>query len=196
MEEPVLFMLLLGCRPKGRHTEQHDIFFGIGKDIKDLIPEIKKSWPEAAGEIHIDAWRRVECVDGYSITVQQRTIATAVPSPPKENELFFINLGGYKENEFEEFHYKILVVADTIDAAKKKAKQTAFFKHTSLGNTPNTRKAVSHIDDKYGIDVDDIDAVKDMLPPTVKSLYSIHISASSSCIPDAIRLGYFRLKDL
>jgi hypothetical protein len=26
-------------------------------------------------------------------------------------QLFFINLGGYKENEFEEYHYKMITVA-------------------------------------------------------------------------------------
>ncbi|MGN6440105.1 MAG: DUF1543 domain-containing protein [Agriterribacter sp.] len=33
-------MLLLGCKPAGRHTEQHDVFFGIGASLKDLIPDI------------------------------------------------------------------------------------------------------------------------------------------------------------
>ena len=37
-------MLLLGCRPTGRNTEQHDIYFGIAKSLKDLIPEIKSFW--------------------------------------------------------------------------------------------------------------------------------------------------------
>ena len=59
------------CRPKGRNTEQHDVFFGIGEDLKDLVRCIKTSWPEAAGEIHIDAWRRADCVDGYAITVEE-----------------------------------------------------------------------------------------------------------------------------
>ena len=27
-------------------------------------------------------------------------------------KLFFINPGGYKQNEFEEFHYKMVIAAD------------------------------------------------------------------------------------
>lgn len=50
-----LYMLMLGCKPKGRFTEQHDIFFGIGNSLKDLIPQMKIFWPEAKGQIHIDA---------------------------------------------------------------------------------------------------------------------------------------------
>lgn len=41
-----LFMLLLGCKPPGRHTEQHDIFFGIAASLRDLVPEIQAFWPE------------------------------------------------------------------------------------------------------------------------------------------------------
>ena len=40
-----LYMLLLGCKPPGRHTEQHDIFFGIAAELRDLVPEIQQFWP-------------------------------------------------------------------------------------------------------------------------------------------------------
>ena len=62
-------MLLLGSRAPGRHVEQHDFFFGIAIQLKDLIPEIKKFWPEAGNNIHVDAWREVNAVDGYQVRV-------------------------------------------------------------------------------------------------------------------------------
>jgi hypothetical protein len=37
--------------------------------------------------------------------------------------LFFINLGGYKENEFEEYHYKIPNCCTKAWLASKKAKE-------------------------------------------------------------------------
>lgn len=192
-----LFMMLLGCRSKGRYIEQHDIFFGIGKQLKDVIPAIKEFWPEAGGEIHIDAWREINCVDGFAITVEETGIIQNITgNNNKESDLFFINLGGYKEDEFEEFHYKMLVVADNIGAAKSKAKKTAFFKHTSLSNSVNTRSATSHIDDKYGIDADDMYVVKDILPADLKEKYTLRISSNTSCKPDEYHLGYLRLKDL
>ena len=192
-----LFKLLLGCTPAGRHTEQHDIFFGIGAALKDLIPDIKKYWPEAKDKIHIDAWRQVTCVDGYSIQVEEKnTTVKANDLARKENNLFFINLGGYKENEFDEFHYKMLVVADSVDAAKAKAKKTAFFKHVTLPSMENSPTATSHIDDKYGVDVDDLYAIEDILPAYLKEKYTIKISLQDSCIADEYHLGYFKLVDL
>ena len=195
MDEYKLYMLLLGCRVKGRYTEQHDIFFGIGQHLKDLIPGIQAAWPEAKGEIHIDAWREVTCVDGCAIAVDILMDLERPAVKPKENNLFFINLGGYKENEFEEFHYKMLVVADSLDAAKNKARKTAFFKHNSVANSVNNRSAAAHIDDKYGVDVDDIYAVKDILSAHFKEKFTIRISAKASCAADAYHLGYQKLKD-
>ena len=86
-------MVLLGCRPKGRHTEQHDVFFGIGNTLKDLIPAIKKFWPEAAGEIHIDAWREINCVGTYSITVEdkQNSNSAIVNNEGQKTRIFFLS---------------------------------------------------------------------------------------------------------
>ncbi|MEY4867407.1 MAG: hypothetical protein RIT36_306, partial [Bacteroidota bacterium] len=70
---PKLFMVLIGCKPKGRHTEQHDIFFGIADQLRDLIPEMLSFWPEAEGDMHVDGWREVTQVDGQDIKVVGRT---------------------------------------------------------------------------------------------------------------------------
>lgn len=39
-EKLKLYMVMLGCTPEGRFTEQHDIFFGIGYSLKELIPKM------------------------------------------------------------------------------------------------------------------------------------------------------------
>ena len=85
--ENKLFMLLLGCRPTGRNTEQHDVFFGIAKELRDLVPDIKKFW-KGSGNIHIDGWRIVQNVDGYQIYVSEQS------DDIKEMHLFFLNIGG------------------------------------------------------------------------------------------------------
>lgn len=41
-----LFMVQLGGRPKGRLIEQHDIFFGVGNHVNELIVDINNHWPE------------------------------------------------------------------------------------------------------------------------------------------------------
>ena len=182
-----LFMLLLGCTPKGRNTEQHDIFFGIADRIKDLIPEIIASWPEAKGNIHVDAWREVNYVNGRQVQIIERSKKVCDTT---NERLFFINLGGYKQNEFEEFHYKILVAAENKSVAIKQAKTTAFYKHVGF------KGAASHIDDKYGVGVDDIFEIEDILPKQVKEKYSVVLSRSAEIKEDEMHLGYFRLEKL
>ncbi len=179
-----LYMVLLGCRVKDRHTEQHDIFFGIGDSVKSLIPDITKFWPEAKGRLHIDAWREVTQVDGYKIEVLPKD---AIDIENNDLKLYFLNLGGYKRNEFEEYHYKLLAVDKNILDASKQAKQTIFYKHTGF------ERAVAHIDDKYGIDVDDAYEVTDILPKEISTRYQIVIKETDSREINQINLGYFRL---
>lgn len=184
-----LFMLLLGCKPPGRNTEQHDIFFGIANSLKELIPDILEAWPEAKKKIHIDAWREVNFVDGYAIEVYKKEDPTS-GSVDETAKLFFINLGGYKENEFEEFHYKMLVACADKSIAIKRAKETAFYKHTGF------KGATSHIDDKYGVDVDDIYEIEEILSTKLKEKYGLRITSSNNTVEDKMNLGYFKLNKL
>ncbi|MFC4232163.1 DUF1543 domain-containing protein [Parasediminibacterium paludis] len=186
LQELKLYMLLLGCRPSGRFTEQHDILFAIGENPKALVPQILEFWPEAKGIIHVDAFRTVTLVDGFEISVVEKSEAIA----DQTNKLFFINLGGYKRGEFDEFHYKMLVVASDKDAAIAQAKQTAFYKHTGFTGAP------SHVDDKYGIDVDDVFEIKDILPKALKKKYSLAIQPTANIIADELHLGYYKLDKL
>jgi hypothetical protein len=181
-----LFMVLIGCKPTGRHTEQHDIFFGIAEQLRDLIPEMKSFWPEAEGELHVDGWREVTQVDGIEIQVAERS---AVEYSSK-HKLFFINLGGYKKGEFEEFHYKMLVAATEKADAIKVAKKTAFFKHTHFEG------ANAHIDDKYGIDVDDMYKIEELLSPSVLEKYALVLTEAKEHKVDELHLGYFKLSSL
>ena len=181
-----LFMVLIGCKPTGRHTEQHDVFFGIANELRDLIPAFEEFWPEAKGKMHVDGYRLVNQVNGYDISIIHK--AELPIAPPAK--LFFINLGGYKKGEFEEFHYKMLIAAEDKSAAINLSKQTAFFKHT------NFEGANSHIDDKYGIDIDDLYEIEDILDPDSKSKYTIVLAKAEIEKEDSIHLGYYKLKEL
>ncbi len=188
-EQPKLFMLLLGCKPEGRYTEQHDIFFTISLRLADAIPSIIDFWAEAKGDIHVDAWRNIRNVDGYKIEIVSNEINLPVANG-KVNRLYFINLGGYKQNEFEEFHYKMIVVAPDKGDAIRQSKQTAFYKHTGY------KGATSHVDDKYGIDVDDVYGIEDILPEEIKKKYRIQISPNDTGEEDDLHMGYFNLEKL
>lgn len=181
---PKLFMLLIGCSPAGRNTEQHDVFFTIADTIQEALPQAQVFWPEAKGTLHLDAWREVNLIDGFAVSVQEAENAGASAS---EAQLFFINLGGYKAGEFEEFHYKMLVAAADKGEAVHRSKQTAFFKHTGF------KGANSHVDDKYGVDVDDFFAIKDILPMPIKSKYKLVLKpATTNTSEDVLHLGYFK----
>ncbi|SFW34781.1 protein of unknown function [Chitinophaga sancti] len=176
-------MILAGCKPAGRHTEQHDVFFGIASSLQEVIPALEAFWPEAKGNLHLDAFREVTLVDEMQVKVIPRAEKIAGGT-----QLYFINLGGYKENEMEEFHYKLLSTGKEKNEALKKAKATAFFKHTSFPG------ATSHIDDKYGVDIDDFALIEDILPENIRAQYALQISsAAPNAKPDQLHLGYFRL---
>lgn len=182
MEELKLYMLLLGCKPNGRHTEQHDIFFTVGTSLKSIIPDMLAFWPEANGILHIDSWREISHVNNFEIKIIPKREAQTV----MKNKLFFLNLGGYKLNEFEEYHYKILTVNEDKSLAILQAKETVFYRHT---NSP-------HIDDKYGVDVDDIYDVEEILPKQIKEKYSLQISPAISIEEDELHIGYLKLSKL
>jgi len=176
-----LYMVLLGCTPAGRLTEQHDIFFGIGKSITGLKKDMYAFWPDG-GQLHVDSWREITHVSGYTITIVPKEEAT-----PQQEKLFLINLGGYKLGEFEEYHYKALIVAQTMAKAIKAAKQTTFYKHYGF------KGAESHVDEKYGLDVDDMHKVEDILPYYLKEKYFIKITKTDTGIEDELHIGYLKL---
>jgi hypothetical protein len=179
---PKLFMLLIGCTPPERHIEQHDVFFGIGESVRDLVAAVKEFWP-GENRLHFDAWREVTNANGYQVQV----ISKDDSGSNSLFKLFFINLGGYKQNEFEEFHYKMIIAAADKGEAINAAKQTAFFRHTGF------KGANAHVDDKYGVDVDDVYEIADILGNDVKDRYTIVVTPGNNLPEDEIHLGYFKL---
>lgn len=179
-------MIIIGCRPPGRLTEQHDVFFGLGTQLADLVPQINAFWPEVKGKFHIDSWREVSKVGDYAITVIDQSAANH-----KELGLFFFNLGGYLPQEMEEFHYKKLVVAPNLAVAQQEIKKSAFYKNY---NFPG---AVSHIDDKYGLDIDESYNVSELIRAEDKLCYGLQMTIAPKDQPeDELHIGYLPLKNI
>ncbi|WP_027377147.1 DUF1543 domain-containing protein [Kaistella palustris] len=177
-----LFYTILGATPTGRNTEQHDVFFGIAETLKDLIPHMKSFWPEAKGQIHIDCYQEVQFADGFEIKIVEKT------SKVFDEHLFFINLGGYQPGRFEELHQQYLMVGKSLGEIIKRVKQTEFYK------TMGFKNATSHIDDKHGVDIDDIFKVNDILPPEMKSKYSIQLVKSPEELQENFtHIGYLKI---
>lgn len=179
-------MTIIGCRPAGRLTEQHDVFFGLGEQLADLVPQINAFWPEVKGKFHIDSWREVSKVGDYAITVVDQSAANH-----KELGLFFFNLGGYLPQEMEEFHYKKLVVAPNLAVAQQEIKKSAFYKNYDFPG------AVSHIDDKYGLDIDESYNVSELIRAEDKLCYGLQITIAPKDQPeDELYIGYLPLKNI
>jgi len=84
----------------------------------------------------------------------------------------------------------MVVAAAEKSTAIKAAKQTAFFKHTHFEG------ANSHIDDQYGIDVDDVYRIEEVLSPSTLSQYQIVLADALVEKQDELHLGYFKLSSL
>ena len=179
--------MLLGALPPGRNVEQHDYFFSIAESLSDLLPDMKAFWPDAGKTLHIDGWREVTKVDNYAITVMSEN----GEAPEQPDKLFFLNLGGYSSGKLEEQHYTVLTVQQNKMQAALAAKQSVFFKSNTLKGI-----AASHIDEKYGIDVDEVYQIEDVLPADVKNKFRIEIGDGSELSEDIVHLGDIKLGKL
>ncbi len=161
-------------------------FLPLPTSPPDLLPQINAFWPQTEVKVHIDAWREVNTVDGYQVKVSPKgDVAPAT----EDKKLFFINLGGYNwENKIQKSrHYIVLTVKDNRAQASREAKETLFYRENQIpGGT-------SHIDDKYGVDVDDLYEIEDILSPSQKELYQIELTPAAGLPEDELHLGYVKL---
>lgn len=187
---PTLFMIKIGAKPAGRLIEQHDMFFGVANEVQELIPAVDKHWSEVAGKWHFDAYRPVTVVNNHRIEW--------VDEPAKTDDnslkLFFINLGGYLADEFEEFHHKLLIVAKTEEDAIAQAKQSDFYKGYSAKKEGSVALAVSHIDDKMAVDVDDVYDVNGLIARGSLHITPITTTDGQNVADDESVIGYIPLK--
>ena len=176
-----LFYVIVGATPNGRNIEQHDVFFGIAEKIEDLFPEIKAFWKGA--KVHIDCWQTLDFVDSYEIKVVPRNSENSNPS-----QLFFINLGGYKIGFFEEFHEQHIMVGNSMSEVIKRVKKTPFYQNMGF------QGAVSHVDNKHGVDIDDIYAIHDLLSPISKEKFAIELMKSErNDVQNHAEIGYLKI---
>lgn len=188
-----LYMAQLGARPKGRLIEQHDIFFGVANHVSELVEDINQHWPEVKNKWHIDSYRAITKIDGYAIKLVE---SDEQVSKDADLKLFFINLGGYQQGSFEEFHYKLLIVAASQAEAIKQAKQSEFYKQFTFKDDALPFDAASHIDDKFEVDIDDIYNVNDLLSNAQLLIEPIVGTDGVDIKEDKEYVGYLSIKNL
>lgn len=182
-----LYMVLLGCVPEGRLTEQHDVFFTISSCLAAAKQAMIDSWPEAKGKIHLDGYQKITRVENYKVSIVPRSSITH----QQEEKLFFVNLGGYTPGVFDEQHYKLLTVARTSSGARNLSKRNSFFKNNSF------KGAESHVDDLHGLDIDDLYNVFDLLSAHQKENWAISLTpAGPEDRETPMNVGYITMKKL
>jgi len=111
-----LFVIYIGGTYEKAFIELHDMRFILAEKIEDTYDELKRTWWGTPESLHLDAWGALEYADGYNIVFKNTP-----PSLDSENNLFFVNLGGYNDSEFTELHKNVFVVASNESKAKVRA---------------------------------------------------------------------------
>ena len=137
-----LFAIYLGGRAIKCNTELHDVVFSCGNKIEDTYKDLLDKWFGLPDRLHIDSWVELKYVDGFEVVLSN-------DKPISKNKLFFINLGGYDKNKFEELHESRFFVGKDDKNIKLRAKHSLLVGFDQV-----------HTDDIY--DVDDCIEIKEV----------------------------------
>ena len=137
----MLFVVMLGGKHPRAKIEVHDVVFAIADSLEATYPQLRQGWFGKPAGLHIDAWMRVDGVEGWKVELSP---LAPLPGSPR---LYFINLGGYEANTFGEAHHYLLVVAQDKNQAKSRARQH-MLKHWQQAHTD----ALLDVDDCLPID--------------------------------------------
>ena len=135
-----LFSVFLGGRADKCNTELHDVVFTIGEKIEDTYFDLVGKWFGLPDRLHIDSWGVLNIIEGYKISLSKE-------KKKSDRKLYFVNLGAYEKNRFEELHESKFMVDINKINVKKRAKEQLL-----IG------KEQVHLDDLY--DVDDCIQIK------------------------------------
>ena len=184
---PTLFLVVLGGRTATSHIELHDVRWVVGTSIENTIPTLRQQWFGLQSGLHIDSYKAIEHVDGYAIELIQRRVDCTQQqqaSPTAMNDqLWFINLGGYDQDSLQELHQFGLVVAPNKQAAKARARRRW------LGTALKVHKDDLHT-------LDRLDTVDDCLPIFNVEDWQIHLKADPNKSQAELKpdwIGYWRI---
>lgn len=108
-----LYMFYVGGSFRNSNIELHDVRFCLGATPQDCYEDLKKQWWGTPSSLHIDSWAEITHADGFDVVLSDKPFEGS-------EKLYFLNLGGYNSEEFEEAHRNIIVVANTEKAAIQK----------------------------------------------------------------------------
>tara|TARA_B100000963_G_scaffold248565_1_gene217660 strand:+ start:811 stop:1347 length:537 start_codon:yes stop_codon:yes gene_type:complete len=129
-----LFSVFLGGRADKCNIELHDVVFTLGEKIEDCYSDLLGKWFGLPDRLHIDSWVEINMIEGYKISLSKEKNKTT-------KKLYFVNLGAYEKDRFEELHESRFMVDVNKINVKKRAK-----KQLLIG------KEQVHLDDLYDVD--------------------------------------------
>jgi len=136
-----LFAVYAGGRAPRANTELHDVLFVTGAAIEDTYAQLLDKWFGDPRSLHIDSWLELDVVDGYRVNLHrpaspscearegEAAVAGSRASESRrgsENNLYFVNLGAYRDGEFTELHACGFYVAASAPEARKRAMDEHF----------------------------------------------------------------------
>ena len=128
-----LFSVFLGGRAYKCNTELHDVVFTLGEKIEDAYTDLLDKWFGLPDRLHIDSWVDLNIVEGYKISLTKKKNKSV-------KKLYFVNLGAYEKNRFEELHESKFMVDESKIKVKKRAKELLL-----------VGKEQVHLDDLYDV---------------------------------------------
>lgn len=156
-------MVLVGGHTPTSNLEVHDMRFVTGHSITDTYETLQNEWWGDPDTLHIDVWGEISGVDGYKIELRTESFTG-------KEKLFFVNLGGYAEGQFDELHKNILIVETSLEKARHAAKQTI------------ADWSIPHKDTEFEIEK--------ILPLSVAGGYNIHLVKSDDALPFSFHCRY------
>lgn len=111
-----LYLYFLGGTAKGGNIEVHDVQFATVEDPKDAYGRLAEIWYGEPEYLHIDVQTKIDWADGYDVMVSDTP-------DDSDLDLYFVNIGGYKQGDVDEKHTYELIVADSKDVANARAKK-------------------------------------------------------------------------
>ena len=128
--EKYLFLVVVGGKSTKANIELHDVRWLIGSRIEDTFEQIRNDWFGEIKGLHIDSYKKITNIDGYKIELFEDKEEQNNPNNKrflKSNsamKLWFVNLGGYKNDSMIEYHEFGLFVANSSQEAITRAKRS------------------------------------------------------------------------
>ena len=150
-DKKYLYLVVIGGKAPNANIELHDVRWVIGSKIEETFESLRNNWFGSREGLHIDSYKKIQSIDGYKIILKNKEsekIKKNNLNSEKKKKLWFVNLGGYKENSMQEIHEFGLVVAFNSFEAKKlaKSKWLLGYSKTHKDNISCLKK-ISFVDD-------------------------------------------------